>query len=287
MIDRQEPVTTSLPEFFFPQDGSEIWLKAMDAELALLLLRLNVHLNQRVSPTRVLEIGVWRGAWSSVMLVNVADAVVYGVDPYPGYLSDIRGAMLQRLRDLGVEGRFVLSPDLSSLTAEKGFDMIHVDGEHSEAAVWSDLSFARNHLAPGGVIVVDDYRHPDFPGIASALFRFLETNNLRIFLVTPNKAYLASPSDASSYHESLLTNAPNLRHARLRRHFGEGDPEQDVYRQSSDVLGQPVLLAEKVSRSEHSNETTDSWLRRALRAITPPVFVDAYRFLRWGSSAKD
>lgn len=283
MVNRQDSVTNPLPEFFFPQDGSEIWLRPMDAELALLLLRINSELNQHAPAVRALEIGVWRGAWSSVVLVNVPDARVHGVDPYPGSLSEVRRTMQQRLSDLGVEDRFVLSPDLSSLTSQEHFDVIHVDGEHSEAKVWSDLTFARDHLGPGGIIIVDDYRHPDFPGIASALFRFLETNDLRIFLVTPYKAYLASTSDASAYHAALLTNAPNLRHANLRRHFGDGDPEPEVYRQASDVLGQPVLLAGQVSRS---TQATESSLRRALRALAPPLIVDAYRILRWGPSTK-
>lgn len=38
------------------------------------------------------------------------------------------------------------------------FDMIHVDGEHSDGAVYHDMYLAMMALHPKGTIVVDDFR---------------------------------------------------------------------------------------------------------------------------------
>lgn len=279
----QSPSTNAVSaNFFFPSDGSQEWLSVMDAELALLLLDLNAETRKVPAPPHVLEIGVWKGAWSSVVLANLSDARVHGVDPYPGALGEVRQTMEQRLRDLGVDDRFVLTVNLGSVPPDQHFDVIHIDGEHSETAVWSDLAFARDHLAPGGIIILDDWSATAFLGIASALFRFLEPNDLRIFLVSHDKAYVTRRSDASAHEARLLANAPRLQFSRLLRHFGDGDPEPKAYRQASDVLGQPVLIAKKVVRSEHpiTIGATEARLRRAIRALTPPLLIEAYRSLR-------
>lgn len=282
MLNRSISASVVNFDFFFPSDGSQEWLSVMDAELALLLLDLNSETRRRPAAPHVLEIGVWKGAWSSVVLANVSDARVHGVDPYPGSIGEVRRTMEQRLRDLGVDDRFVLTADLASLPPNQHFDLIHIDGEHSEVAVWSDLAFARDHLAPGGIIILDDWSATVFPGIASALFRFLEPNDFRIFLVSANKAYVTRRSDSSAYSDWLLEHASRLQFSRLLRHFGDGDAEAHAYRQASDVLGQPVLIAKKVARGEHliPKRATETRLRRAIRALTPPLLVEFYRSLR-------
>jgi predicted O-methyltransferase YrrM len=269
--------------FFFPDDGSEIWLARMDAELALFLLKHVSREGRGGRPAQVLEIGVWKGAWTSIVLVNVPEAQAFGVDPYPGRNSDVRRIMENRLESLGVHDRFVLTAAVNSLPPHQEFDVIHIDGEHSEAAVWSDLTFALSRLAVGGVIIVDDFRHAAFPGIPSALFRFLEANDLRVFLASANKAYVARACDASTYYDEVLAAAQNFRHLMIQRHFGDGDPKSQNYAQPTDVLGQPVLLAAKPTRSEDRGEVreAESVLRRTLKALMPPILVDAYRSARW------
>lgn len=281
MPQKTEPVGAPDVHFFFPADGSEVWLSRVDAEVVLALLEINSKRWRDRTAQRVLEIGVWKGAWTSVVLVNSPGAHVLGVDPYPGSNGPIRGTMQKRLEELRVDDRFRLTADSESITPDQRFDVVHIDGEHSESAAWSDLTLALDHLAPGGLIIVDDYRHPHFPGIASALFRFIERNDVRVFLVTPNKAYLARAIDAPTYHDELLTYAAGFRNLRLRRHFGDG-LEPVAYSQPTDVLGQPVLLAEKIHHVAESGigRGAGASLRRAGRAVTPPVLLLGYRVAR-------
>ena len=43
------------------------------------------------------------------------------------------------------------------------FDLITVDGDHSEVGAWEDLITVIPRLATGGVLVFDDIAHPAHP----------------------------------------------------------------------------------------------------------------------------
>jgi predicted O-methyltransferase YrrM len=50
---------------------------------------------------------------------------------------------------------------------------LHIDGEHSRAALTKDLELATAVLAPGGVIVLDDMLHPGYPTLMVAVHEYL------------------------------------------------------------------------------------------------------------------
>ena len=50
---------------------------------------------------------------------------------------------------------------------------IHIDGEHSRAALTRDLELATAVLAPAGVIVLDDMLHPGYPTLMVAVHEYL------------------------------------------------------------------------------------------------------------------
>ena len=51
---------------------------------------------------------------------------------------------------------------------------IHVDGEHSQAALTKDLELATAVIGDGGVIVLDDMLHPGYPTLMVAVHAYLE-----------------------------------------------------------------------------------------------------------------
>ncbi len=53
---------------------------------------------------------------------------------------------------------------------------IHIDGEHSRAALGRDLALATACLAEGGLIVLDDMLHPGYPTLMVAVQAYLEAN---------------------------------------------------------------------------------------------------------------
>jgi hypothetical protein len=215
------------------------FLHPVDAELsASLLLAMNT---MEIS---VAEIGVWKGAWVATILRNYPRSRAVGIDPYPNS-PDVKKAMESRLRRLGVSDRFVHFEEFESVPENLCFDVIHVDGLHTERQVIADLKNAQSKLLQNGVIILDDFRHAWFPGIQSALYQFLLSEDFRIFMVSSNKAYLARPKRA----EELWSYFKNTRDSRKLSRLHENSTEfagNNSYAQESDVLGQPVLIASSV-----------------------------------------
>jgi len=53
------------------------------------------------------------------------------------------------------------------------FDLIFIDGDHAEAAVEHDVTWAVKLLAPGGVLACHDWDEDTCPGVRAALERVL------------------------------------------------------------------------------------------------------------------
>ncbi len=63
--------------------------------------------------------------------------------------------------------------DRLALAPSERFRFIHVDGAHAHAACLQDLQLSARHLVPCGVIAVDDFAYPRYPGVTSAVEAFL------------------------------------------------------------------------------------------------------------------
>jgi len=189
---------------YFPDHHTAVWLDRTDARLCAEILR-------RCGNARpaVLEVGVFRGAWSATMAMNVPTATVLGIDPYPNtpVLQDAKREADALLTSLGLLGRVRVVPDwataLSLPDRPERFDLVHVDGFHAEAETETDLRHAAEVMSDNGVIAVDDYCTPQFPGTASAVYRSLEPLRLRAFLATPNKMFLCRPEAHGGWLSSM------------------------------------------------------------------------------------
>jgi hypothetical protein len=255
----------------FPTDGSAEWLDPKDLALAAAALRTFPDARRTA-----VEIGVWKGAWSLGILENVPAATVLGVDPYPGLQGpEIRGILESRISAVGLAGRFRLFPGLPD--AESHVHpvepvLIHIDGEHTEAGAEVDLHWSGKIIAPDGLIIVDDYAHIWFPGIASAMHAFLRSADFRIVLVTENKAYLCRASHHQEWHAKLTQLLLAQSAVKWFNHHLEGGTPR--YVQAPDVLGDPVLLAlgdADVLPVGHQTHGFPRLVRRAARELLPPV----------------
>ena len=52
------------------------------------------------------------------------------------------------------------------------FDLILVDGGHDSYTAYKDMCNCWVHLRKGGVLVLDDIRHPSYPGVPEAFKKF-------------------------------------------------------------------------------------------------------------------
>ena len=52
------------------------------------------------------------------------------------------------------------------------FSFCHIDGGHSDAETYHDLELCSQILVPGGLLALDDYFNPSFPGVCEGAVRF-------------------------------------------------------------------------------------------------------------------
>lgn len=60
-------------------------------------------------------------------------------------------------------------PGTRAAVSDRRYGVIVVDGDHSAKGVAQDLEWAEEIAAPGGIVVLDDYGDPHWPGIKAAL----------------------------------------------------------------------------------------------------------------------
>lgn len=87
------------------------------------------------------------------------------------------------------------------------YRMFSVDGGHSTEVALHDLRLANEVLVDGGIIMLDDYFDPKFPGVSEAVCRFflLHSGQARVapFLITGNKLFLATTNYAELYRKAI------------------------------------------------------------------------------------
>lgn len=134
----------------------------------------------------LLEIGCFHGRSAAVLAMqlragerlilcdafNLPQAEAYGDAPTP---ERVRRNLLRAVPEIDgsrVEIIPCLSRDLR-LPADLRLRFAHVDGGHSREEALGDLRLCARHLLPGGILVLDDYRHPSYPGVSEAAAEFL------------------------------------------------------------------------------------------------------------------
>lgn len=253
---------------WWPEDGSDEWLPRIDG---VLCLNFGKRLGADVSSAETggaLEIGVWRGAWSSVLLKNIPSIRVVGVDPYPN-LEKVRDQLLQSLDTQGVEERFTLLSETTEVEKDSLFFLAHIDGEHSQQATRENLNFVADHLTANGVIVVDDYRHSWFPGVQAALYEFLGQRDFKMFAATGNKAYLAAAAYASDYRSLVslwLSTEPGFE---AWPSWAAWSRSELAYEQKTDVFESPVLICIPAPQTKT--------LKEVAKMLLPPVLTHLIR----------
>lgn len=136
------------------------------------------HLGSR----RIFEFGTWIGKTAYYLACNADDAQVITLDMPPGDEGTKIG------HDLGLwfrdsDRRHQITQILTNSRAfdptpyQGQMDLIFVDGDHTHEGVKSDTENAFKMLAPGGVIIWDDY-DPKVPEVAEYIREFTQDQPL-------------------------------------------------------------------------------------------------------------
>ncbi len=124
------------------------------------------------APARYLEIGVRRGRTLCCAVEATPNVDIYAFDMwmqnYAGMENPGPNFVEQELKRHGHTGQIHFFNGNSHETLPKffaanpglKFDMITVDGDHTEQGAYQDLEDVIPHLAIGGVLIFDDINHP-------------------------------------------------------------------------------------------------------------------------------
>jgi hypothetical protein len=82
--------------------------------------------------------------------------------------------------------------------------LIHIDGSHHYEVVKMDLLNSLKYLANGGVIVLDDYRNFEYPGVGRAFWEFVKDHKIHLICATATKAYVTNSNLGIAYKEELM-----------------------------------------------------------------------------------
>ncbi len=81
-----------------------------------------------------------------------------------------------------IQQGFSEDPEVRALVSDRSYGVIVVDGDHSAAGVAADLEWAERIVAPGGIVVLDDFGHPKWPGIKEAFEKHMATETRFTYL---------------------------------------------------------------------------------------------------------
>ncbi len=174
----------------------------------------------------VAEIGVHHGRFfiglalaknhpSNNLAIDVFDDQLFNIDNSG---RGNRSAFLRNLEACGISAGSVdiRQTDSSTLTdaeisairaASGGFSLFSVDGGHLADYAYGDTQVAMRLTSPGGVIFVDDYLNPDWPGVGEAIAKlYLMSAPVFVpFAYTANKLLLCHRRHHEQYLDGTLS----------------------------------------------------------------------------------
>ena len=152
------------------------------------------------------EIGVWRGRSAAVLAaycrddetLHLCDLEIDGEAIRAAFESvgaAVRKAVAISAPSSELPGRL----DLRAM--HKSVRWMHLDGEHTGAAVYDELELAHQLVRADGLVVIDDFFSPRYPSKTTEAVRYLEKNpfHFRLFAVGFNKGYFCRPESLARY----------------------------------------------------------------------------------------
>ena len=153
-----------------------------DAQHFSLLLKMQTAMGIRGD---LLEIGTWKGRSASFLAFHLQPGEkLYlndvfanpAIDTYSTYpeIDEVRSTILAFSPEVGNQLVFLKGDSTKmALPASAQCRFAHVDGGHSVEECYSDLAKVAPLVIPNGIVAVDDYDHPDWPGVKPATDRWL------------------------------------------------------------------------------------------------------------------
>lgn len=165
-----------LESYFDAFDRIEGWF-SVDA--ALLFMAYNEVIAEHGIAGDVLEIGVHHGLSAVALSAMRGDgAQLVAIDLFEQLQErNTRAHFVRNMTtffgDIGfVRSIAAPSSTLGGADVGDGYSFCHVDGGHTATETYQDLDLCSRILLPGGVLALDDYFNPAYPGVCEGAIKF-------------------------------------------------------------------------------------------------------------------
>jgi hypothetical protein len=188
-VERSGPSANRPPRPSQPDRAPRHFRNVRAATPEDIMITLADFATQVPADQEIVELGVFQGrtalqlAWGASLGFG---AHVTGIDPWdlPGNVysppfTDAESRTWARhwVDSLGYADKITLIHGFSHEVAgywreangDKPVGLLYVDGDHTKEGAKRDMVVWSEHLAPGAIIAVDDYGHPDWPGVGEAV----------------------------------------------------------------------------------------------------------------------
>jgi hypothetical protein len=193
----------------------EGWIE--DGALSFLML-LNQYQRASDLSGAVAEIGVHHGrCFIALSAMRLPDEFGVAADIFENQALNPDGSghgdrarFVSNLEKFGVADRqAIMTRDSLELTGGEIIDaaqgqqirLFSVDGSHTAKHTANDLTIAQDALAQRGVVVLDDWFNPDWPGVQEGFFDFMRQRSASLspFAYGSNKLYLTKRESYAEY----------------------------------------------------------------------------------------
>lgn len=101
---------------------------------------------------------------------------------------------------------------LNAANFPRSFSFCHVDGGHSPQETFADLKFASEILVPGGLLALDDYFNPQYPGVCEGAIEFMQASGrvLRPVAIGYNKVLFQKQPGAVDLNAQFIKAFPQV-----------------------------------------------------------------------------
>lgn len=189
----------------------------------------------------VAEIGVFQGKFLIALAHLAAEGdKITGIDVFDDQERNIDGAgagsrdlvlaNIARFGPRGLDYELIKADSLALSLADKAdlqrkrgpFRLFSVDGCHTMEHTHQDLVTAQESLAAGGVVILDDYMQPHWPGVTEAVSAFYSRSVPRIkpFLYTCHKLFFVGYGWHDYFFRAFQDNFGSRPESKVCKFFG-------------------------------------------------------------------
>jgi len=182
----------------------------------------------------ILELGCYKGKSSillgkllgqseELILVDLFEEIgASSVMDTPLYKGLTQKTLERNLKLFQVEATILKidSGNIAESTETRAFRLIHIDAGHTYEPASKDLDSALHIMQEAGVIILDDYRNINFPGMWVAFAEFVSNREVSVLFATETKAYLVKTEHLNTY-KPLLDSIKLLRQFRVLSSTGD------------------------------------------------------------------